>query len=165
MASEVPALAAKAVLVPSGELPVEKVKVQGYDFNKGVDYHELLSTFKTSGFQATNFGLAVDEINRMVRICGTENNYVYFTSKNLTLYIMVRLSRDCFLPWSFGCCISFSSTNYAITLCRQTNYLTIIELTMWPSACPCVWQSTPRKADVTVTKLACYVRVRILMNQ
>ena len=157
MASEVPALAAKAVLVPSGELPVEKVKVQGYDFNKGVDYHELLSTFKTSGFQATNFGLAVDEINRMVRICGTENNYVYFTSKYLTLYIMVRLSRDCFLPLSFGCCI------YAITLYRQTNYLTIIELTMWPSACPCVWQSTPRKADVT--KLACYVRVRILMNQ
>ena len=66
MSSEVPTLAAEAVLVTSGELPVEKVEVQGYDFNKGVDYHELLSTFKTSGFQATNFGLAVDEINKMV---------------------------------------------------------------------------------------------------
>ena len=40
-------------------------------------------------------------------------------------------------------------------------YLTIIELTM----CPCVWQSTPKTADVTVTKIACYVRVRILMNR
>ena len=66
MASNVPTLAAEAVLVASGELPVEKVQVQGYDFNKGVNYHELLSTFKTSGFQATNFGLAVDEINKMV---------------------------------------------------------------------------------------------------
>ena len=82
MASEVPALAAKAVLVPSGELPVEKVRVQGYDFNKGVDYHELLSTFKTSGFQATNFGLAVDEINRMVRIW---NRTVYFISNYLNI--------------------------------------------------------------------------------
>ena len=28
----------------------------------------------------------------------------------------------------------------------------------------CVWQSTPRTADVTVTKIAGYVRVGILMN-
>ena len=39
--------------------------------------------------------------------------------------------------------------------------LTIIELTMWP----CVWQLTPKTADVTVTKIAGYVRVRILMNR
>ena len=39
--------------------------------------------------------------------------------------------------------------------------LTIIMLTMWP----CVWQPTDRTADVTVTKIAGYVRVRILMNQ
>ena len=30
---------------------------------------------------------------------------------------------------------------------------------------PCVWQSTPRTADVTVTNIAGYVRVRILMNR
>ena len=28
-----------------------------------------------------------------------------------------------------------------------------------------VWQPTPRTADVTVTKIAGYVRVRILTNQ
>ena len=33
------------------------------------------------------------------------------------------------------------------------------------AVCPCVWQSTPRTADVTVTKIAGYVRVRILMNR
>ena len=31
---------------------------------------------------------------------------------------------------------------------------------MWP----CVWQPNPKTADVTVTKIAGYVRVRILMN-
>ena len=47
--------------------------------------------------------------------------------------------------------------------------LTIIELAMWLCGClsawPCVWQSTPRTADVVVTKLAGYVRLRILMNR
>ena len=64
----VPAVAANAVLVQSGKLPVEPVEVKGYDFNQGVDYHALLQTFRTSGFQATNFGMAVEEINRMVSV-------------------------------------------------------------------------------------------------
>ena len=41
-------------------------KVKGYDFNQGVDYHALLQSYKYSGFQATNFGLAVEEINKMI---------------------------------------------------------------------------------------------------
>ena len=48
---------------------------------------------------------------------------------------------------------------------RSPSHLTIIELTMWPYVWPCVWQPTPRTADVTVTKIAGYVRVRILMNR
>ena len=39
--------------------------------------------------------------------------------------------------------------------------LTIIELTMWVDG----WQPTPTTADVTVTKIAGYVRVRIFMNR
>lgn len=51
-----------------------KTKVEGYHFSKPdqsgskVDYHALLQSFKTCGFQATNFGLAVDQINQMVSI-------------------------------------------------------------------------------------------------
>ena len=40
--------------------------MKGYDFNQGVDYHALLQSYKYSGFQATNFGLAVEEINKMI---------------------------------------------------------------------------------------------------
>lgn len=65
--AEVPSVAQEAVMVhTSGDLPVEPVVVKGYDFNKGVCYPELLESFKISGFQATNFGLAVEEINKMV---------------------------------------------------------------------------------------------------
>ena len=63
-----PSIATEAVMVhTSGQLPVDPVVVKGYDFNDGVDYDKLLNSFKISGFQATNFGNAVDEINKMVR--------------------------------------------------------------------------------------------------
>lgn len=45
-----------------------KGEVHGYDFQKGpVDFEALLNTYKYTGFQATNFGLAIEEINKMVR--------------------------------------------------------------------------------------------------
>lgn len=40
----------------------------GYDFNNGIDYEQLLSVYRYSGFQATNFGLSVEQINKMVRL-------------------------------------------------------------------------------------------------
>ena len=42
--------------------------------------------------------------------------------------------------------------------------LTMIELAMYVCI-TCVRQETPRTADVTVTKMAGYVPVRILMNR
>ena len=68
MTSSVPELAASAVLAASEELPTDSVEVKGYDFNNGVNYHDLLASYRTSGFQATNFGKAAEEINRMVSI-------------------------------------------------------------------------------------------------
>ncbi|KAG8007041.1 Deoxyhypusine synthase [Nibea albiflora] len=47
-------------------LPEDTPKVHGYDFNQGVDYQALLQSFLNTGFQATNFGLAVQQINSMI---------------------------------------------------------------------------------------------------
>lgn len=44
-----------------------KAQVSGYDFNKGINYDNILGSYLTTGFQATNFGKAVHEINKMVR--------------------------------------------------------------------------------------------------
>ncbi|KAL3870817.1 hypothetical protein ACJMK2_038857 [Sinanodonta woodiana] len=62
---EAPSLAVDAVHVKSNPIP-DGVTVKGYDFNKGVDYEALLKTYHRCGFQATNFGKAVEEINRMI---------------------------------------------------------------------------------------------------
>lgn len=53
---------------PSEPFPEDAPKVRGYDFNRGVDHKALLQSFYNTGFQATHFGQAVREINRMVRV-------------------------------------------------------------------------------------------------
>ncbi|CAM1314333.1 DHPS (predicted) [Pycnogonum litorale] len=57
-----------AIFGNSEEMPEDSVKVKGYDFSNGLDYHELLKSYACSGLQATNFGLAVDEINKMLEM-------------------------------------------------------------------------------------------------
>jgi len=63
---DVPSLAADAVLAKSEEMPSGSQQVSGYDFNRGIDHHALLQSYRYSGFQATNFGLAVEEIDKMI---------------------------------------------------------------------------------------------------
>lgn len=65
--SGIPSVALEAVLKKSSCALNENEKVQGYEFNNGIDYHALLSSYKTTGFQATSFGLAVEEINKMLK--------------------------------------------------------------------------------------------------
>lgn len=61
-----PELAKDAVLQESTPMPDGTPVVKGYDWNQGINYDELLKSYKNSGFQATNFGKAVDEINKMI---------------------------------------------------------------------------------------------------
>lgn len=66
-AAAAPAVAQSAVLVQSEPMPADTLVVRGYDFNEGVDYHRLLRSFMTTGYQATSFAQAVHEVERMVR--------------------------------------------------------------------------------------------------
>lgn len=66
MAAAAPSVSTDAVMVTSEPMPEDSVEVKGYDFNQGVDHAKLLDSYLTSGFQATNFGLAVEEVRRMV---------------------------------------------------------------------------------------------------
>ena len=63
-----PSIATDAVLLKSENMPEGSETVRGYDFNNGVDYHQLLKSYTRSGFQAMNFGNAVTEINKMVNL-------------------------------------------------------------------------------------------------
>jgi deoxyhypusine synthase len=50
---------------PSSCVPLT-AKVSGYDFNDGIDFDRLLSSYLHTGFQATHFGNAVHTVNRMM---------------------------------------------------------------------------------------------------
>ena len=52
-----------AVLLKSVEMPAGTPTVQGYDFEGDLDLQKLLDSMLTSGFQATQLGRAVDEVN------------------------------------------------------------------------------------------------------
>ncbi|KAL9278573.1 Deoxyhypusine synthase [Arabidopsis thaliana] len=41
-------------------------KIEGYDFNQGVDYPKLMRSMLTTGFQASNLGEAIDVVNQML---------------------------------------------------------------------------------------------------
>ena len=62
-----PEMAKDAVLVKSEKLPDVTPMVKGYEWNNGIDYDQLLGSYIHSGFQATNLGKAIDEVNKMVR--------------------------------------------------------------------------------------------------
>lgn len=57
----------QAVLAPSQVMPENAETVHGWDFDHGCSLDGLLSSFLYTGFQATAFGRAVAEVNRMVR--------------------------------------------------------------------------------------------------
>lgn len=58
--SQEPELAKDSVLQESEPLPEDTPQVSGYDWNQGVNYEALFKTYRTSGFQATNFGKVRD---------------------------------------------------------------------------------------------------------
>ena len=45
---------------------IDETQVRGYNFANGLDYDQLFGSLRTTGFQATNFALAVAEINKMI---------------------------------------------------------------------------------------------------
>src|SRR3990167_5425584 len=41
-------------------------KIEGWDFNNGVDWDGIIDSFASSGFQASNFSKAVEIVNKMI---------------------------------------------------------------------------------------------------
>lgn len=42
------------------------IKIEGYDFDKGVDYSKIIGSFKGMGFQASHFSQAIGIVNDMI---------------------------------------------------------------------------------------------------
>lgn len=79
-ASKLPPGFQEAVLKSSQPLPEGvNVQVRGYDFNKGIDFDQLMASYASTGFQATHFGRAVDVINAMVSLQQVQIMFLFFS--------------------------------------------------------------------------------------
>eukprot|EP01065_Artemidia_motanka_P032569 TRINITY_DN39554_c0_g1_i1.p1 TRINITY_DN39554_c0_g1~~TRINITY_DN39554_c0_g1_i1.p1 ORF type:complete len:386 (+),score=146.42 TRINITY_DN39554_c0_g1_i1:79-1158(+) len=58
--------AQEAVFVGSGEMPEDSVVVKGVDMATSRHVGDAFESYLTSGFQATNFGLACEEVSKML---------------------------------------------------------------------------------------------------
>lgn len=45
---------------------INGIKIEGYDFDKGVDYEEIAKKFKSTGFQASHLAKAIEITNKMI---------------------------------------------------------------------------------------------------
>ena len=64
--SGAPLSAKEAVLQPSVFDAADHIVIRGEDFSNGATLDGLVASMITTGFQATNVGLAIEEINRML---------------------------------------------------------------------------------------------------
>lgn len=53
--------------VKDEELIDENKIVKGYDFNQGLNFEKLFESYLYTGFQGTNLGKAIQEINKMIK--------------------------------------------------------------------------------------------------
>jgi len=56
---------AKENLLRKGE-EVKGRKIEGWDFNKGINYKEIIESFSSMGFQASHFSKAMEIVNKMI---------------------------------------------------------------------------------------------------
>uniref|UniRef100_A0A0N4ZI09 deoxyhypusine synthase n=1 Tax=Parastrongyloides trichosuri TaxID=131310 RepID=A0A0N4ZI09_PARTI len=57
-----------AVLKEAKEFQHSNIKIQGYDFNQGIDYEKILDSYLSTGFQASHLGKAIEQIREMIKI-------------------------------------------------------------------------------------------------
>ncbi|XP_050946274.1 deoxyhypusine synthase isoform X1 [Cucumis melo] len=55
-----------AVFKESENLEGKSIKIEGYDFNQGLNYSSLIRSMISTGFQASNLGDAIEVVNQML---------------------------------------------------------------------------------------------------
>ncbi|XP_050218337.1 deoxyhypusine synthase-like isoform X1 [Mercurialis annua] len=66
MEEQLPSSVHATVFKESESLEGKCIKIEGYDFNQGVNYSQLLKSMVSTGFQASNLGDAIQVVNQML---------------------------------------------------------------------------------------------------
>jgi len=72
---------------------IEGRKIEGYDFNKGVNYEKIVESFKRMGFQASHLSKAIEITNKMVEdkafiFLGYTSNMVSSGAREIIRYLV-----------------------------------------------------------------------------
>ena len=72
---------------------IEGVRIEGYDFDKGVNYSEILKSYRGMGFQASHFSQAVEIVNKMISekakiFLGYTSNMVSSGNRDVIKYLV-----------------------------------------------------------------------------
>ncbi|MBI5804128.1 deoxyhypusine synthase [Candidatus Pacearchaeota archaeon] len=78
---------------------VSGLKIEGYDFDKGVNYDEIIKSFASSGFQASHFSRAIEITNKMIKesafiFLGYTSNMVSSGNREVIRYLVKQKKVD-----------------------------------------------------------------------
>jgi deoxyhypusine synthase len=81
--------------------------VRGYDFNKGLNYDEILNSYASTGFQATSFSKAVNIINKMIQdnatiFLGCSSNLITSGVREIIKYLTEKRKIEVFVTTAGG---------------------------------------------------------------
>lgn len=97
--NEIPPCAEEAVLAKTTDLSLLKQTVSGYNWNQGINYNAILKSYVNTGFQATNFGLAIEEINKMIDLRNQPKTEVHYEDPDDT-FINIKNNCTIFLGYT-----------------------------------------------------------------
>ncbi len=71
---------------------IDGVKIEGYDFDEGIDYSKIIKSYKGAGFQASQFSQAVEVVNNMINskakiFLGYTSNMVSSGNRDIIRYL------------------------------------------------------------------------------
>jgi len=58
---------AREAIMKESTTKIKSSVIKGYDFNNGVDYTKMFESYNACGIQATNLGLAIEQVNQMIQ--------------------------------------------------------------------------------------------------
>lgn len=67
---------------PRSDYELKGRVIKGYDFNKGVNYQDIVKSFGSTGYQATNLSRAIEIVNKMISENAT--TYLGYTSNMIS---------------------------------------------------------------------------------
>ena len=86
---------------------ISGIKIKGYDFNQGINYKEIIKSFKSSGFQASQFSEAIRITNKMIEekvfvFLGYTSNMVSSGNREIIRYLVENKKVDVLVTTAGG---------------------------------------------------------------